>query len=51
MSKAPQKARWWFAWRPVKTIDTHRWMWLKQVYREHWFETLYFEHPGKERLR
>lgn len=23
----------WFAWYPVKTEDTERWVWLKWIYR------------------
>ena len=45
-------AKWWFAWYPVRTADTERWIWLKKVYREWWYKKNYFENPkqSKEEL-
>ena len=42
---SPRKAVWWFAWRPVRTADTNRILWLRKVYREWWYDRLYFENP------
>lgn len=40
-----KEARWWFAWRPVYTYDTGRWVWLKKVYIEEWYRKHYFQEP------
>lgn len=50
MSNQPKKARWWYAWRPVRTADTNRIVWCKTVWREQWYETLYFENPKLEKI-